>query len=288
MRKFLFVLAVLMLFNLAQADMPAPPPSTFHIIFNGSNVTDSVFYAATLNCYSNTSLADIKNQTEVKNPSLFIEEYDASQNCTWYPSSEVWGEECRDSVCYFYLWRAPAGDFRLVVYLPSINRTFVSSTVTRNSVSSEFLVNISSSGNVVIEKIREIPTPYYRPYMPPVDYSTLLEYALVLTLVIELASSLVYIHVRRLDKMVLWSVALANIISVPLLWFFLQVVGANMTLFCFCLLFGEFAVFVFEALLIFLLNKKRIGIVDSFAMSFINNVLSFVAGIVLILFISII
>ncbi|MCX6776359.1 MAG: hypothetical protein NTY73_00065 [Candidatus Micrarchaeota archaeon] len=282
MRKFLFILAVLLLFNLAQADMPAPPPSTFHIIFNGSNVTDNVFYAAMLSCYSNTSFVDIKNQTAVKHPGLLIEEYDASQNCTWYPSSEVWEEECKNSVCYFYLWRAPAGDFRLVMYLPSINRTFVSSTVVHNSLSSEFLVNISSSGEVVINKVREISTSYTG-YRSPVDYSTLLWYALVLTLVIELAASLIYIHVRKLDKRILWSVALVNIISVPLLWFFLT--RGDWMLFCFSLLFGEFAVFVFEALVIFLLNRKRIGIVDSFAMSFINNVLSFIAGIVLLLFI---
>jgi hypothetical protein len=285
-RKILFVLAVLMLFNLVQADMPAPPPSIFHITFNGSNVT-GVFYATALRCYGNESLADVKDRTAVKHPNLLVEEYDASRNCTWYPSTEEWEEECSDSLCHFAIYSFDS--IRLVVYIPSANRTFVSSPVPLTSISSEFSVSISPTGEVAIEKIRDIPIPNYNHYTPIItDYLTLLVYALVVSLVVELAASFVYTHIRRLDKRILWSVALANIISVPVFWLVLQSVETNILLFWFCLFFGEIAVFVFEAVVIYLLNRKRIGILDSFAISFINNLLSFLVGAALILFFSIV
>ena len=105
-----------------------------------------------------------------------------------------------------------------------------------------------------------------------------------ITIVLELITSFVYLHLKRISKWVLLSVILANIISVPLLWGFVIVVtllSPSMTTYMLALVVGEVVVVAFEAGVILLLNRKRIKKHDAIAMSIINNVASFILGVAL-------
>ncbi|MCX6776265.1 MAG: hypothetical protein NT130_05455 [Candidatus Micrarchaeota archaeon] len=113
-------------------------------------------------------------------------------------------------------------------------------------------------------------------------YLAALLVAMAMTLGVELVTSFIYLHLKKISKWVLLSVILANILSVPVLWIFVAVVGSDMTSFLLALLFGEVVVFVFEAALIFLMNKKRIKLNDAVVMSLINNLASLILGVVLI------
>ncbi len=107
-----------------------------------------------------------------------------------------------------------------------------------------------------------------------------------ITLVVELVTSFIYLHMRRLNKWVLLSVILANIISVPLLWGFVVVVSLlshSTTTYLLALLIGEVGVVALEAGVIFLLNRKGIKKSDAIAMSIINNIASFLVGVALVM-----
>jgi hypothetical protein len=271
MKKIFLALVALMLLGVVYADS-AMPPLVFHVMFNGSSV-DGNFYATKLVCYSGEELANIKNATPMQRYIVF-EQNDTSKNCTWYPIPEV-ETECSNSMCSFYGGFHP--EYKLALYLPSLNSVFISGS--ENRTFGDFQVNISSSGEM---RIGEMP-----PRVPliPTDELSVLAYALVLTVVVELITSFIYLHLRRLSKSILLSVVIVNIISVPLLWFFLKSAPVLPTL-CFTVPLGESMVFVFEAIAIYLLNRKKIGLIDSFAMSFINNMASFLAGILLLIVLS--
>jgi hypothetical protein len=105
-----------------------------------------------------------------------------------------------------------------------------------------------------------------------------------ITLVVELVTSFIYLHVKRLSKWVLLSVIVANTLSVPLLWTFVlgvSLLSPNMTSFILAMLFGEVVVVIFEAIVVYLLNRKTIKRSDAVVMSLVNNLASFLTGVVL-------
>lgn len=272
MRKLLFVLTLMALLGISCADA-ALPPTKFHVTYNGNEVKDNTFYAAVLECYSSDVLSSAENYTQLQHPSLLIKEYNASGNCTWYPEIPGMEISCSNSICEFY---PRSNVFRFAVYIPSINRTFVSGV--EGAGFGDFLFNISSSGGV---QVSQTPKPSITINQLQASDVAVLALSFILTVAVELAASYIYLRLRKLSYGVLWSVLLANIISVPLFWLFLWVVGSSEFMICLLVFAGEFAVFVVEALIIFLLNRRRISIADAFLMSFINNVASFLAGIAL-------
>jgi hypothetical protein len=105
-----------------------------------------------------------------------------------------------------------------------------------------------------------------------------------ITLVVELVTSFIYLHVKRLSKWVLLSVIVANIISVPLLWTFVlgvSLLSRDMIFLILAMLFGEAMVVIFEAIVVYLLNRKTIKKSDAVAMSLLNNLASFLTGVAL-------
>ena len=107
-----------------------------------------------------------------------------------------------------------------------------------------------------------------------------------ITLAVELVTSFVYLYLKKLSKWVLLSVILANIISMPLLWGFVIVVtllSPSTTTYLLALFIGEVGVIALEAGVIFLMNRKGIKKSDAIAMSVINNMASFLIGVVLVL-----
>lgn len=104
--------------------------------------------------------------------------------------------------------------------------------------------------------------------------------ALVITLIIELILSYLYLSFKKIKKPkdILPSVAIANIISVPILWI---VVSAFLGLASFVIM--EILVVIFEAYLIHMMNKKKIKLKDSFIMSIAMNIASIIIGALLLI-----
>ncbi|MEM3555528.1 MAG: hypothetical protein QXF56_02325 [Candidatus Micrarchaeia archaeon] len=126
--------------------------------------------------------------------------------------------------------------------------------------------------------------------------------AVALTTIIELITSLVYLHLRKLSKKILVTVIIANIISVPLFYVYLtdaikfddehwqpkpplvmtlDTYPYDITHAWIILIVGEIMVFVLEAFLLFRLNRNRnMTLVRGAEMSLINNFASFLIGLV--------
>jgi len=106
--------------------------------------------------------------------------------------------------------------------------------------------------------------------------------AFAITLAVELMTSFLYLHFRKLSNWILLSVILVNIISVPLFWIFVAVASFYVD-YWIPVAVGEIMVFAFEAAVIFLLNRKRIKLDDAVVMSLINNLATFLLGVALLL-----
>ena len=98
--------------------------------------------------------------------------------------------------------------------------------------------------------------------------------SLIIILLLEIIAAWAYLKYTHKSTCVIYSVILANLISMPLSW---QVLGTLVTeswfIWLFCL--------AFETLLIWLLNRKRLSIRDSFELSFAINVTSYAIGMIL-------
>jgi len=110
-----------------------------------------------------------------------------------------------------------------------------------------------------------------------VAFLVVLLLAFVGTVAVELVTSLLYLHFRKLSKWILLSAILSNIISVPLFWIFVVIVSWYVD-YWIPVAVGEIMVFAFEATVIFLLNRKRMKLNDAVVMSLINNLASFLVG----------
>lgn len=338
MGKVAWFILLLALFScLSYADAGPPPHLSFtvyvktyavHLMLDGKPIQETV-YATTFACvpeeggpgnltagqvgywintitgrYPHIKYIGGPLWTSCKGMGYFGSSIDAYYEPHWYYG------DCNNGICYI----EPNHDEGFAVYIPSMNRTFVSNqwinspylpTTELGSISpgildfylfpTDYYVNIdSTTGDVTITT-----PPTYFGFLTA-DYLTAMLQALLLTLIVELITSFVYLHLKKLDKKILMSVVLVNIISVPSLWVFLKIanslsvqpgegmpfpaVGAGdyqPALGVMFLIIGELAVFIFEAIVIFLLNKKRMKLKDAFAMSLINNLASFLIGLIL-------
>jgi len=101
--------------------------------------------------------------------------------------------------------------------------------------------------------------------------------ALVLTLILELLTAFVYVAAKKISKKVLWSVLLANLISVSIFW--LIFLSINVTaLFTMWFLLAEIIIFIFETYFIYWFAKKTMPLKNCFVLSFLMNLISAVVG----------
>lgn len=266
MRKTLLLILLASFFSISFADIGPKPSVYFRIKFDGGAVQDETFYAAMLGCYGNDSydIEHLSNNTHIR-PILRISEYDASKGCTWVPSWLAWGGECSNSRCFFDYF--PPEDFRLAVYIPSINRTFITNEAVRSGYNDGFDVLLFSDGRAEIGKVSTIGGGFTG------DALWYFISAFVVTITVELALSFLYIRSRKLKQTILISVAIANILSVTFLWLLFPFFQTLLSFLC-CIPFivAEGAVVIFEFFVIYLMNRKNIKPRDAFAMSLINNV----------------
>ena len=98
--------------------------------------------------------------------------------------------------------------------------------------------------------------------------------SLVLILLLEIIAAWAYLKYTGKSFRVLYAVVIANLVSMPLSWQVLSnVVTEPWFIWFFCL--------IFEALFIWMFNRKRITARDSFELSFAINVTSYSVGMIL-------
>ncbi len=98
--------------------------------------------------------------------------------------------------------------------------------------------------------------------------------ALILTIILELLTALIYLKAAGISKKVLTSVLIANLISLPIVWFVFPILQHPFLI----LVSSEVFAVIFEAYFINLLNKKLITLKSSLKLSLLTNLVSLLLG----------
>ncbi len=100
--------------------------------------------------------------------------------------------------------------------------------------------------------------------------------ALFVTLVIELAVALIYLSVRKLPRRILLWVVVANLVSLPIVWFVIPLFGLDPLP---TTALSELFAVVLDALLIFWLSRNKLSLGATIILSLLMNGASFLLGV---------
>ena len=262
----LLVLIVLPRFVLA--DVGPKPSVNIEFRYNGNRITDENFYAKMLRCGKDERYSP--NDDII--PQLNICLYDSMRDCYWKPDDLAWGGNCESSECKFRY--RPPSEFKLVVYIPSLDQTFITKSISRTNFKSSYKVLLKSDGSA---KIHETTSFFNQD-----DNSSSFIIALLLTLFIEFFVAIFYIPYAKLPRKAIFSVILGSMISLPFVWFVFPMIINGYIL---VILLSEIFAFLFEAYFIYLLNKRRMSLGDSILLSLTINIFSFFMGGIMYIFI---
>jgi hypothetical protein len=209
-----------------------------------------------------------------------------AEGCFWQPLFLPFTDYCADGACHFdWLLRG----FRVIVYLPSLDKTFVSNvlyhdylgyygretprfyslqlTEDNQAVLSETLEQEGrgESGGTTEETVAD----RFTAATSILGWAMLV--SLALTLFLELVAALIFAFIKKTSKKILWGVAIGNLVSVPLLWL-------TVTISYNFLWPAELVVVLFEMWLLRLFSRKKLGWGWCLLFSFLMNFISFVVG----------
>jgi hypothetical protein len=273
----LLIVITILLPLLAGADAGPKPTADFYITYDGGNISDGYFYAVMLECVPDDRPAVFHGMSDYA-PMLNITLQDPKLNCSWRPGVMVWSDNndgrgnCHSSRCSFHY--NPPHTFRLAVYLPTMNTTFITPAANRNAFNSHFSVSLKSDGSSAIAETTAFEEAGIS--------ETILWFipSALITFAVELALGLLIALLARLDlKRFLLSVFIANLLSLPVVWFVFPLLGDPLLV---VPLAESFAV-AFEAIVICVLGRKTISLKKSLLISVILNAASFLADIMLLL-----
>ncbi len=261
---FTIFLVVIFCFSFVSADMGPKPTSKISIFYENEKISDNS-QAGMFVCSNSNWTRQGENTAIIDSFAIFDEE----KNCTWRSDPLAWGGNCGNGVCEFFYFLPDS--FRLGVYVPELNKTFITEEIARPNFNSQYRVDLSSDGTAEIRETTSVfDNSRFKSFI----------YAVIITLIVEML--IWYISVRKIDKKILGWVLLANIISLSLIWF----VFYNYFSSFYGLLIAEICVFLFEGIFIYIINKNKITLTRSIITSLIANVTSVIIGIVIILFAS--
>jgi hypothetical protein len=189
-------------------------------------------------------------------------------DCFWVASRMVWGGNCELSECTFGQYLPT--EFRLATFIPSKNQLFVSNAVQRKYFNSIYALNLSSNGSA---NLMEIPPSVSELINDTYKQNPILP-SFFVSIIIELLVALIFLSILKLPKKILLWVLIANIITLPLVWFFFPLFGGIY----WPMIIAEIFAFIFEALFIYFASKKALKFWHAFLLSFIMNLFSFLIG----------
>jgi len=262
-----FVVTVLFFPKVVYADVGRKPTIDIDVVYEEKSVPDFTFYALLLGC-SQKNITYDENTSRYKKyatPELNVKEYDEEKDCYWLPyPSTFYGGECSSSSCRF-VERFPyyiPNAFKLAVFVPSLDKVFITNEIYYNdtSMSNYYTARLFSDGSSVIAEAHTK------------DEKVLVVSIFLVTILMELAVSLAYISVLKLQKKILISVIFANLTSLSVILFLFMGSGV-----VYIIISEIFAVF-FESLFIRFFAKRYITLKQSFTLGVLNNLISFFIG----------
>ncbi|UCG95375.1 MAG: hypothetical protein JSV92_05045 [archaeon] len=248
-KKFLFmsIVFIILFVSITKADLPPAYYKDFYIKLDDKPISDEIFYAKL----------------------IYLDESDYPKNTTW--------EKCQLSECRFtFFFNYPnREEFRLTIYLPSSDKTYISDLLEYKNSDSKYEAELIYDGTIEIKELW-----YLEPQL--LSFASKFAISLILTVFIELILGIIYIGLNKVNfnkykpyrTNILRSILLANLISLPIVWFVFPFIltGAE------GILIAEFFVIVIEGFIIKKFNKNLFDFRKSLELSLIFNVISFILG----------
>ena len=232
MKHIAILMVFLLLIHPIYADLGPKPTVDIDIRYDGQEIADSVFYAKMLGCHSDE---DIRrgflriNRNETGSSQLMIIEFDPLENCTWFPSMFAWGGTCKNSGCGFTY--APPSEFRLAVYIPSMNRTFVGPKVYNGNFDASYLADLMPDGSIAIRDttsfLRSNNGVTIRNFLTSLFITVFIELAAIHVLLSSLKEDAKK-YLENRNRM-LAIAAMANLVSLPIVWFAFPLLFSGVT-----------------------------------------------------------
>jgi hypothetical protein len=244
-----------------------PHPSVhIQVFYDHQPLPDKKFYGRMLERSDSVITGSHQESSgdSIIDKSLAIIMYDSVHACFWQPASMAFGGLGENSELFFDFY--PPSEFKLAIFLPSLKRVLVSNEVERVHYWSKYRLDISTNGAAIITDI----TPFFNAHR---IITFIL--ALIITIALELLVALIYCSRRKIPKKkILQSVLFANLISLPIVWFVFPFLKTILVV----ILLSEIFAIVIEAYLIHSFNKTILSLRESFTLSLIMNVVSFLLG----------
>ena len=264
--SFLIIFGALVVFlpKGASADLGPKPSVDIDVIYNQQNISDSSFSAKMLSCVTQDFAQSESKYEKDLIPQLQINEYDSSKNCYWFPARLAWGGQCANSSCHFgYM---PPSEFKLAVFIPSIDKVFITNEISRTNFNSRYKAELFSDGSAKISETTPVLSS---------DKVSSFAKAFPITIILELLVSLIFLSVRKLPKKILAYILLANIISLPIVWFLFPLVKLPILA---IIVMSEIFAVLFETYFVYILNKQIISFKQSLTLNILNNLVSLFVG----------
>ena len=257
-KKFLLIIlgfiVILFINNSVSADMGPKPTMGFDLIYENSTPI-SLVGGAQIECMDETC-TDGGAVLQRNGPQVF--------GCdSWWSDLEVDYQPFVPANCYSLAYGyAP---YHKLILNFSDNKTRESNIFSTNAFNSKFEVTITDDSLIVKEV-----TPFFSRrntfyFVEP----------LIITLILELLTALIYFTIKKLPKKLLIYVAIANLISLPIVWFVFSLLQMSMLL---MLLVSETFAVLFEGGFIYFFNKSRITLRQALLLSLVMNAISLFLG----------
>ncbi len=273
----LIIFVALLLLPSVYADLGPKPTVDISVYYNNQLVSGQ-FNAVMLQCYKNASVSNdyttyLSGKSSCMSPECQgLYNLTISDNeCYWAPSMFAWGGDCSNGVCNFHYF--PPSRFRLGIYVPSLGQIITTPAIDRLNFASTYDVRVSSDGKTSIKETTPILTrDSVKSFIP----------ALIITIILELIVALIFALRKGWPKKLLWYVFLANVISLPIVWFVIplfriSIVSSGWSFILTLVLYEAFA-FIFEAYFLYWTNKEFLDLKNAFKLSVVMNLVSLVLG----------
>jgi len=167
--------------------------------------------------------------------------------------------------------------FKFAIYIPDLNKTFVTNEISNPNFEGTYTAELSSDGTARIYNTTPVFTGY--------KLKSFIK-SFIITIIIELFIAFTYISKKKLSKKILIVILIANLISLPIVSFVFPLIKITSVLVIllseiFAILFETFFIYYFNKKIIVLKKGKSITLKESFILSMIMNIASLVIGTVI-------
>ncbi len=283
-----------------RADAPPPPPFVIYYNYEGQKLTDEKFYSVLLTCQKKTDDSSlpggwrsnsfdeyVKSTDDGVYDKLVVYEDDPAAGCMWRSYYLPDPKYCYNGACR---WDYILGNYKVAVYVPSLDKTFVTNSINRpykgyygRDTVTFYRVDLSRDGGAKLSETTEqegygvqgnfteedkATTPSDTGFS---GFGSMMAASFLITLVVELIVVLIFSLVKKAPKKTLLGIVVGNVVSVPFLWI-------AVARFYWLLFPAEIAVVIFEAWLLKLFSRGKLGWKICLLVSLLMNLASFLFG----------